>query len=152
MLLFSETDLLSYQKNLIVRNIGGRPNVFDPIRKKNIVLLPEELVRQCLLQAIITEKIYPKNLIQVEKTILVNNRKRRFDVVIYNNQVRPFLLIECKSPNIILDQMHADQIFAYNATLEASYFLITNGYSHFCGSINQTSKNVHLIDHFPSLT
>lgn len=124
-------------------------HVFDPIRKKFVVLLPEELVRQCLIQAILQNNIYPKNLIQIEKTILVNGRKRRFDIVIYTNQVHPFLLIECKSPSIALDQIHADQIFAYNSTLSASYILITNGQSFYCGSIDLRTKRLELINHFP---
>jgi len=112
-----------------VRNGNGQTSIFDPIRKKWLILTPEEWVRQHLLNYLIIEKKYPVSIIAIEKEIILNDLKKRFDVVIYNQQKEPALIIECKAPYIELDKSVIAQVQRYNLILKAKYLMITNGIS-----------------------
>lgn len=109
------------------RNSEGELCIFDPIRKSFYLFQPEELVRQLLMYYLIHVKSVPKGLIQVEKQILVNGIRKRFDVVIYDRQVKPYVLIECKAPEVNITQAVIDQIAIYNYALDAPFLLVTNG-------------------------
>ncbi len=112
-----------------VRNGNNETSIFDPIRKKWYVLTPEEWVRQHLLNYLIVEKKYPAAIIAIEKEIVLNDLKKRFDVVIYNKLKEPALVVECKAPYIELDTNVIEQVQRYNLTLKAKYLMITNGVS-----------------------
>jgi hypothetical protein len=101
--------------------------IFDTIRKKWIVLTPEEWVRQNFLQYLIVEKKYPATLISVEKEIKLGDLKKRFDIVVYDNNTTPWLIVECKEMNTPLDKKVIDQILRYNITLQVPFLIITNG-------------------------
>lgn len=105
--------------------------IFDEFRKKNIVLTPEEWVRQHFLQFLVQEKKYPKSLIAVEKEIKVNELKKRFDILVYNTFGKHEIIVECKSPKIKISQATFDQIARYNLQLKAEYLIVTNGLEHF---------------------
>ena len=109
----------------------NKVSIFDEIRKKFIVLQPEEWVRQHCIKLLIQIKNYPLSLINVEKTLLVNNLKKRYDIVVYNPDGSIHLVVECKAPNITIDQTTFDQIARYNLTLNASYLMVTNGINHY---------------------
>lgn len=113
--------------NIKVKHEGGKALVFDEIRKKWIVLFPEEWVRQHLINYLITVKKIPGSLISVEKEILLNGTKKRYDLVVYNLHLTPVILIECKAPDIKLTPEVAEQIIRYNLTLGVTYLFITNG-------------------------
>ena len=101
--------------------------IFDIVRKKYVILTPEEWVRQHLLHFLVNEKKFPASLLSVEKKLLVNNLKKRTDVVAYSSGLKPLMIAECKAPAIKISQHTFDQAARYNLTIGASYFLITNG-------------------------
>jgi len=105
--------------------------VFDEIRKKFVVLTPEEWVRLHVVQFLLKEKKYPKSLINVEKQLKLNNTVKRYDVVIFNKDGSVFLIVECKAPTIPINQITFDQIARYNLALGAEYLMVTNGLEHY---------------------
>ncbi len=105
--------------------------VFDEIRKKFVVLTPEEWVRINTVQFLLNEKNYPKSLINVEKQLKLNNTVKRYDIVVFNTDGSIFLIVECKSPSVPINQLTFDQIARYNLALEAQYLMVTNGLEHF---------------------
>lgn len=113
--------------NIKVKHEGRKALVFDEIRKKWIVLTPEEWVRQHLINYLVTEKKVPKSLISVEKEIDLNGTRKRYDLVIFNSIPEPILLTECKSPEIELTDSVAEQALRYNLILGVKYILLTNG-------------------------
>ncbi|WP_417200341.1 type I restriction enzyme HsdR N-terminal domain-containing protein [Bizionia sp.] len=109
----------------------NKVSIFDPIRKKFVILQPEEWVRQHCLQVLIQDKNYPKSLINVEKELRVNDLKKRYDIVVYNSDGTIHLIVECKAPSIPINQSTFDQIAQYNLTLNATYLMVTNGLNHY---------------------
>lgn len=105
--------------------------VFDEIRKKFVVLTPEEWVRLHVVQFLLNEKNYPKSLINVEKQLKLNDTIKRYDVVVFNNDGSVFLIVECKAPSILISQLTFDQIARYNLTLGSQYLMVTNGLEHY---------------------
>lgn len=106
--------------------------IFCIIRKRYVALTPEEGVRQNIINYLIMQKNYPQSLISVEGEIKVNNLKKRYDILVYNRQLKPFMLIECKAPSIKITQETLDQISIYSLSIDASYFVLTNGEQTFC--------------------
>lgn len=101
--------------------------VFDTIRKKWLQLTPEEWVRQHVVNYLITHHQYPASLISLEKEIELNGMKKRYDVVVYTKQLKPFLIVECKAPGVELSPEVLDQVARYNLKLNVEYVFITNG-------------------------
>lgn len=118
-----------YQFN--TKSIRGKVSIFDDLRKKFIVLTPEEWVRQNIVKYLINEKEFPAGLISIEAEINVNSLRRRYDGLVYNRNQSPLMLIECKAPSVKITQKVFDQIFAYNTQVIAPYLLVTNGLQHF---------------------
>ncbi|MFA7082786.1 MAG: type I restriction enzyme HsdR N-terminal domain-containing protein [Bacteroidales bacterium] len=106
--------------------------VFCIIRKRYVALTPEEGVRQNIINYLIMQKNYPQSLISVEGEIKVNNLKKRYDILVHSRELKPFMLIECKAPSIKITQETLDQISIYSLSIDASYFLLTNGEQNFC--------------------
>lgn len=105
--------------------------IFDKLRKKYFVLTPEEWVRQHFVCFLIDEKKYPVSLIAIEKQLTINNRKKRTDILIFNTDGKPDIIVECKAPQIKITQATFDQIARYNLKLKANYLIVTNGLEHF---------------------
>ena len=105
--------------------------IFDNLRKKYMVLTPEEWVRQHFVHFLIEEKNYPASLIAIEKQVLVNNLKKRSDILVFNKDGNPEIIVECKAPKIKITQATFDQIARYNSKLRANFLVVTNGLSHF---------------------
>jgi hypothetical protein len=117
--------------NFRLKNSENKIYIFDVIRKKFVVLQPEEWVRQHLVHYLISEKKYPVSLINVEKQLELNGLKKRYDVVVFNSKGNIEILVECKAPKINIDQSTFDQIARYNMNLKANYLIVTNGLEHF---------------------
>lgn len=113
------------------KNSENKVSIFDVIRKKFMILQPEEWVRQHCVHYLIENKNYPKSLINVEKELKVNNLRKRYDIVIFNSDGSIHLIVECKSPKIKINQNTFDQIARYNLTLNATYLMVTNGINHY---------------------
>ena len=103
--------------------------IFDFIRKKWLVLTPEEWVRQHVLNYLVTEKKFIASSISVEKELILNDIKKRYDIVVYSRDLKPYLIIECKAPYIELDRLVVEQALRYNLTVKAELLMITNGVS-----------------------
>jgi hypothetical protein len=110
-----------------IKKEAGKEFIFDEVRKRWIVLTPEEWVRQNFLQYLIIVKKYPASLIAVEKEIVLNDLKKRFDIVVYDTNTLPWMIIECKEMNVELSKQVLDQVLRYNITLQVPYLVITNG-------------------------
>lgn len=123
--------------------------IFDQIRKKFVVLNPEEWVRQHVIQYLILEKNYSKNLINVEKQLLLNNTTKRYDVVVYNPDGSVFMIVECKAPNIRIIQDTFDQIARYNLILNATYLMVTNGLEHYFCEMDFENQCYHFLRDIP---
>jgi len=130
-----------------LKNSENNLHIFDVIRKKFVVLQPEEWVRQHAVNYLIQEKKDPKSLINVEKQLTINDIKKRYDIVVFNSDGSIHILIECKAPSIVIDQSTFDQIAQYNLQLNANYLMVTNGLQHFyCKMDFETEKYAFLKD------
>lgn len=126
-----ESSLIYPTFNVRIKHENNKANVFDEIRKKWILLTPEEWVRQHLLNYLITQKGVPASLISVEKEIDLNNTRKRYDAVVYNKTMNPVLLIECKAPDVSITESTLEQTLRYNLILGVNYLLMTNGLKQF---------------------
>lgn len=127
------------------KNSENKTYIFDEIRKKFIILTPEEWVRQNTLHYLIYEKKYSKSYINVEKLVKVNGINKRYDIVVFNSNGSIFLLIECKAPEVTISQQTFDQIAQYNLILKAEHLMVTNGLNHyFCQMDFENEKYLFL--------
>lgn len=110
-----------------VKKEGDKDYIFDNIRKKWLLLTPEEWVRQNFVQYLVQVKKYPVTLVALEKMILLGELKKRFDILVYDQQHQPWMMIECKSPSVNLDDAVLHQLLRYHITVPAGLLVITNG-------------------------
>ena len=113
------------------KNSENKISIFDCLRKKFVILQPEEWVRQHCVLYLIEEKGYPKSHINVEKELIVNDLKKRYDIVVFNRNGSIHLIVECKAPTVMINQSTFDQIAQYNLELNANYLMVTNGLNHY---------------------
>jgi len=130
-----------------IKEEDKKTKIFDEIRGGFFVLTPEEWVRQHLVKYLIDKKAYPKSLIALEKGLKLHGMQKRMDVLVYSRSGTPVLMVECKAPNIKIDQSVFEQIGRYNIRMKLPYLLISNGLEHYCAKIDfQTSKIEFLQD------
>ena len=110
-----------------IKKEGDKDFIFDQIRKKWLLLTPEEWVRQNFIQYLVQVKGYPATLIALEKSIKLAELSKRFDILIYNQEHQPWMMIECKAPTITLNEAVFHQLLRYHITVPAGLLLITNG-------------------------
>ena len=133
--------------NFRFKNNENKTLIFDIIRKKFVILTPEEWVRQHTLHFLITEKKYPVSYINVEKQLLLNDSVKRYDIVIFKNDGDVEIIIECKAPSISINQVTFDQIARYNLALNSNLLMVTNGMTHyFCKMDIKNKKYIFLRD------
>jgi len=123
--------------------------IFDPVRKKWLLLTPEEWVRQNFLSYLIFEKKYPKSLIRTEETIQSFNKTKRCDAIVYSNEIEPLLIVECKAQNIKINEKIFNQIAVYNASVKAPFLIVTNGLDHYCCKIHFKDNSFTFLDEIP---
>jgi hypothetical protein len=123
--------------------------IFDIVRKKFVVLSPEEWVRQHVLHFLITEMKYPLSMINVEKQLKLHNTKKRYDIVVYNSDASIHLIVECKAPDVNIDQTVFDQIARYNFSLKSSYLMVTNGLEHYYCLIDYQNEGYIFLKELP---
>ena len=128
---------------------GQKRFIFDLIRKKYVQLNSEEWVRQNCIRFLIEEKRINKYSIAIEKEIEFNGIKKRFDIVSYSSEGKINLLVECKAPNIEINQKTFDQILIYNKILKSKYLMVTNGINHYYCKINEDRNNIKFLANFP---
>lgn len=123
--------------------------IFDNLRKKYVVLTPEEWVRQHFAQWMIQEKNYPISLIAIEKQLVINNLKKRTDIVVFSSEGHPNIIVECKAPHIKITQDTFDQIARYNLKLNANFLIVTNGLQHFFCKLDKENKTYVFLRDIP---
>ncbi|CAN5513640.1 type I restriction enzyme HsdR N-terminal domain-containing protein [soil metagenome] len=130
-----------------VRRRNNKIEIFDPIRKKYILLTPEEWVRQHFVNYLVRHMHYPRSLIRMESGLKYNSLQKRSDILVYNRLGIPFMLVECKAAEVKLNQKVVEQIAVYNHIISAPYMVITNGITHYCYKKNQEDRSFeHLRD------
>jgi type I site-specific restriction endonuclease len=127
----------------------GKKYIFDPIRKKYIVLTPEEWVRQNLIVYLVNEKKYPQNLIRIEQKLEGKNQFFRSDIVVYNRNGQPLMIVECKAEKVKITQEVFEQISKYNLQFKVDYLLVSNGIQHFICKINHETKTYVYLKEIP---
>ena len=132
-----------------VRSIENRTEIFDNFRKKYVVLTPEEWVRQHLLHFLVTEKKYVASRIAVETGLKYNRLQKRADILYYNSQQQPHLLVECKAPNVKITQAVFEQIALYNMRFKFKYLMVSNGIEHYCCEMNYDTDSFFFLKDIP---
>ena len=113
------------------KNNQNKIAIFDDLRKKFVILTPEEWVRQHCVQFLKNEKNYPPSLINVEKQLKLGDLIKRYDIVVFEPKGNVNLIIECKAPKVKINQETFDQIARYNSIVKANFLMVTNGIEHF---------------------
>ena len=113
--------------NFKTKKTANKELIFDPFRKKWVTLTPEEWVRQNFVQYLVREKKYPAALIAMEKMIKLGELRKRFDILVFDRNHRPWMMIECKSPAIKMDEAVLHQLLRYHISVQTGYLIITNG-------------------------
>ena len=134
------------------KSTENKVSIFDIIRKKFVVLQPEEWVRQHCVHYLISNKNYPKSLINVEKELTINGLKKRYDIVIFNPDGSIFLMIECKAPKITINQTTFDQIARYILKLNATFLMVTNGINHYYCQMDMRKEQYTFLQDIPDYT
>ena len=135
--------------DLRIRNREGKQEVFDQIRRKYVRLTEEEWVRQHFLHFLINQKNVPPSLIAVETTIRYNNLTKRCDIVVYNRNGKPVLVVECKAPEIAISQDVFNQVAMYNMTLKVKFLVVSNGMEHYSCAIDHEKVSYRFLKDIP---
>ncbi len=138
--------------NFRFKSSENKQQIFDIIRKKFVSLQPEEWVRQHVIHFLSVDKKYPTSLINVEKTLLLNGLKKRYDVVVFNADGSIHILVECKSPSVTISQVVFDQIARYNLKMKAEYLMVTNGLDHFYCNMNYEEEKYSFLGQIPDFS
>jgi len=120
-----------------LRTVGQSKQIFDALRRKYVALTPEEWVRQHFISFLITDKKYPASYISVERGLKINTLQKRTDIVVHDRSGKPWMIVECKSPDVEISEETFYQAGRYNIGLQVSYLVLTNGLSHFCMRLRQ---------------
>ena len=129
--------------------VEGTTQVFDAVRKKYLVLTPEEWVRQHFIHYLNQEKNYPLGLMEVEKMVKYNGMQTRADIVLYAADGKPNMIVECKAPNVKITQDAFNQIAKYNFKLQVSFLVVTNGIQHFCCQMDYEKNKIIFLNEVP---
>jgi hypothetical protein len=142
-------NFLSFVDALQIKMQDQKRFIFDPIRKKWLVLQPEEFVRQLMVQYLLQEKGYNRNRIAIERGIKVNGLAKRCDILVFDQDLQPFILIECKAPEISLSADVFHQMAVYNMQLHVPYLMMSNGTSSYIGKIDVENQQYTLLEDLP---
>ncbi|MDT7830363.1 type I restriction enzyme HsdR N-terminal domain-containing protein [Pricia sp. S334] len=135
-----------------LKNSENSTHIYDVIRKKFVVLQPEEWVRQHVVKYLLVDKGYPKSLINVERQLTVNHLRKRYDVVVFKSNGHIDVLVECKAPSIHITQRTFDQIARYNLQLQADYLMVTNGLEHYCCKMDLDAEKYRFLTDIPEFS
>ena len=133
---------------LKLRTDDDKTSVFDPIRKKWVILTPEEHIRQYIINHLMYELHYPAALIAVEKTIKVGGLNKRFDIIVYDRDHKPWMLVECKAADVPVSEKTLHQLLNYQRVMQCRYWLLTNGHQSFCADAGDV-ENIKWLDALP---
>jgi type I site-specific restriction-modification system R (restriction) subunit len=145
------TDFLKHMSKIKYTKLEGIDKMRCEIRRKYLIPMPEETIRQLIIHYLIDDCGIPKSRISVEKEIKVANTKKRYDIIVYSTEHQPIMLVECKAPYVKITQEVFDQAARYNMTLNVPYLMISNGPETYCCQIDQANKRYIFLDAIPSL-
>lgn len=131
------------------KNSENKIGVFDVLRKKFVLLTPEEWVRQHVVHFLLREKGIPESLINVEKQLKIHQLTKRYDVIVYNSDGSIHLIVECKAASVPVTQKTFDQIARYNLALKATYLMVTNGLQHYYCQLDYEQEKYHFLPNLP---
>ncbi|HKG06870.1 MAG TPA: type I restriction enzyme HsdR N-terminal domain-containing protein [Pedobacter sp.] len=140
-------NLPSYPFKITLKD--ARHFIFDEVRKKHLVLTPEEWVRQHFIQYLVLEKKFPKSLIQIEGGLVLNKLQKRTDIVIFNSSGERAMIIECKAPAVKITQATFDQAARYNSVHKVKWLAVTNGLMHCYAQIDHQASAFQFIPELP---
>ena len=146
---YQQTPLAFPPYSFKLKEEGGSLFIFDEVRKKFLLLTPEEWVRQHVVQFLIQEKKVPKGLIQLEGGLTYNGLQKRSDVLVFNSTGQKILLVECKAPSIKISQDTFDQIARYNFVHRVPWLLVSNGLAHYCSLLNWEQNSYQFVSALP---
>ena len=124
--------------------------IFDEIRKKHLILTPEEWVRQHFIRYLLKEKNFPSALLQIEGGLSLNQTRKRSDILVYDNAGEKIMVIECKAPSVRITQATFDQAARYNSVYKARWLAVTNGLNHYYAKIDHADGNFLFVEELPS--
>ncbi len=132
-----------------VRSAPRGEQIFDPVRKKYVALTPEEWVRQHFLNFLVEHRGCPVSLMKVERGLKFNNMQMRTDILIHDRDGGAIAVVECKAPEVKIDQNAFDQIFRYDRVLKVDFLLLTNGIEHYCCQMDHAKSTRTMINEIP---
>lgn len=135
-----------------IKEIDGKPQIFDTFRRRYVALTPEEWVRQHFVSYLVHEKGYPAGRIGNEIFLLQNRRKRRCDTLVYDATGTPLVIVEYKAPHIEITQEVFNQIVRYNSVLQVRYLMVSNGLTHYCCAVDYEQNSVRFLPEIPLYT
>jgi len=141
-------NLPPYAPRITVRK--GKNCIFDPLRRKEVALTPEEWVRQHFVNFLITARSYPPERIANEVSIMVNATSKRCDTVVYDDYLKPLVIIEYKAPDVRISNETFNQISRYNAKLHVPYLMVSNGLSHYCCFLDYRQMEYRFLEEIPN--
>ncbi len=142
-------DLPPFEAKL-TQSATNQPLIWDILRRKHVVLTPEEWVRQHVVHYLINDLGYPRGLLALERGLRYNQRQKRTDLLALSPEGQPLLLVECKAPSVTLDAAVARQAATYNQTIGAPLLLLTNGLVHYCWRVDFVSRTNQRLAEIPS--
>ncbi len=146
--MFPKLNLPTY--SFRIEQQSGKKLIFDEIRKKSLVLTPEEWVRQNFIRFMIEEKKYPASLLAIETGLKLNRNQFRADLLVYDRRGKPLLIVEFKAPSVKISQLAFDQITRYNMTFQVPYLIVSNGLSHYCCKVNPEEQTYAFLKEIPT--
>ena len=132
-----------------ISDSNGQLTLFDEIRKKHVIITPEEWVRQHFVQYLINQKKYPRSLIKLEGGLRLNGLPKRTDIVVFNPAGEKILMVECKAPSVNINQKVFDQVARYNITHKIAILAVTNGLQHYYCTIDFEKQGYQFIENLP---
>ena len=132
-----------------IKNTENNTAIFDIVRKKYVVLQPEEWVRQNVIHHLVNDHKYPRSLIKIESSLKYNKLSKRSDIIVYDKKMNVFLLVECKSFKININRNAFKQISVYNKIYKSNYIMITNGLTHYLCEYNWNENSFKWLDEIP---
>lgn len=146
--MFTQLNLPTY--SFRTKKVNSKIQIFDEIRKKFLVLTPEEWVRQNFVKYLVEEKGFPASLLAIETGLKLNQNQFRADLLVYDRKGNPLLIVEFKAPEVKITQKAFDQIARYNLTFNVPYLIVSNGLEHYCCAVDFEQKNYQFFREIPA--
>ncbi len=135
-----------------IKSEEGRSLIFDPFRKKFVRLTPEEWVRMNFAMFLVEDRGFPAGRMVIEQSLKFNQLSKRCDILVYNREMDPLIMVECKAPEVKIGKGVFDQISMYNLTFRVKYLIVTNGLENYFCRINFEDRNIEFLDRIPDYT